>query len=319
MMPHANAPRATQGQAGALGSATAAAAGAKQPRLGGPATGSGRGYALRPLPPERQPVLDRLAGASRRFQVHALLELDVTAASGYIASSQPRVSWTGFVIASVARAVALHPEVNSRKAGHQVLYFDRVDVGATVERHWQGRTILDIVVIADADRKSCGEISETLHRVKYGPGASGPPRGLTRALMRMPGPARRAGIRIAATRPKLAATFGPAVGVTSLGMFTRIWGWAIPVAPLTVTVTVGGVADRPVVLNGEVVARVMLPLTISFDHAVVDGAPAARFTETLRTLVETAGAFEEPTGFSLAPSDRTPPSAGPGAAGLAPS
>jgi pyruvate dehydrogenase E2 component (dihydrolipoamide acetyltransferase) len=39
------------------------------------------------------------------------------------------------------------------------------------------------------------------------------------------------------------------------------------------------------------VARATLPLTLSFDHAVVDGAPAARFTETLRTLVESAAAF----------------------------
>ena len=37
----------------------------------------------------------------------------------------------------------------------------------------------------------------------------------------------------------------------------------------------------------------MLPLTLTFDHAVVDGAPAARFTETLRWLVESAAAFED--------------------------
>jgi len=39
------------------------------------------GYGLRRIPSERQPVLDRLVGASRRFQVHALLELDVTEAA----------------------------------------------------------------------------------------------------------------------------------------------------------------------------------------------------------------------------------------------
>ena len=37
----------------------------------------------------------------------------------------------------------------------------------------------------------------------------------------------------------------------------------------------------------------VLPLTLTFDHAVVDGAPAARFTETLRWLVESAAAFED--------------------------
>ena len=73
------------------------------------------------------------------------------------------MSWTGFVIATVARAVALHPEVNARKAGNHILSFDRVDIGATVERHWQGRTVLDIVVVRDADQKSCAEITELLH------------------------------------------------------------------------------------------------------------------------------------------------------------
>jgi pyruvate/2-oxoglutarate dehydrogenase complex dihydrolipoamide acyltransferase (E2) component len=249
------------------------------------------GYGLRRIPSERQPVLDRLVGASRRFQVHALLELDVTEAAARISAADSRVSWTGFVIASVARAVAQHPDVNCRKAGNAILYFDRVDVGATVERHWQGRTVLDVVMIPDADRRTCAEITDILRRAKFGPGQAHPQRGLTRALMRMPGPMRRAGIAMAARRPKVAATFGPAVGVTSIGMFTRSWGWAIPVAPLTVTVTVGGVADRPVVHHGEIVARPTMPLTLSFDHAVVDGAPATRFTETLRTLVETAAAF----------------------------
>jgi hypothetical protein len=37
----------------------------------------------------------------------------------------------------------------------------------------------------------------------------------------------------------------------------------------------------------------MLPLTLSFDHAVIDGAPAARFTETLREQIETGVALRD--------------------------
>jgi pyruvate/2-oxoglutarate dehydrogenase complex dihydrolipoamide acyltransferase (E2) component len=261
------------------------------------------GFTLTPIPAERRPVLDRLSGASRRFQVHALVELDVREAAVRIRDADPRVSWTGFVIASVARAVAAHPQVNTRKAGNQVLSFDRVDIGATVERHWQGRTVLDIVMIAGADRKSCAEITEVLHAAKYGPGQPHRPTGLTRQIVRLPGPLRRAAIRAAGTRPSVAATFGPAVGVTSIGMFSDGWGWAIPLAPLTVIATVGGVADRAVVRDGHVVARPMLPLTLSFDHAVIDGAPATRFTETLRALVESAAAFDDPA----APPHDSPP------------
>ena len=45
--------------------------------------------------------------------------------------------------------------------------------------------------------------------------------------------------------------------------------------------------------DGQIVARPMLPLTLTFDHAVVDGAPAARFTATLRSFVETCAAFQD--------------------------
>lgn len=86
--------------------------------------------------------------------------------------------------------------------------------------------------------------------------------------------------------------FGPCVGVTSLGMFGGGGGWAVPLAPLTLVVTVAGVVERPVARDGQVVVRPQLPLTFSFDHGVVDGAPAARFAETLRTLVESAAVLE---------------------------
>jgi pyruvate/2-oxoglutarate dehydrogenase complex dihydrolipoamide acyltransferase (E2) component len=77
-------------------------------------------------------------------------------------------------------------------------------------------------------------------------------------------------------------------------MFSDGWGWAVPLAPLTLIVTVGGVAERAAVVDGQVAVRAMLPLTVTFDHAVVDGAPAARFVDSLRTLVETAAALPPP-------------------------
>ena len=252
---------------------------------------AGASYVLRPVPRERQPVLDRLTSASRRFQVHALVELDVTVAADRLHRAESSVSWTGFVIATVARAVAQHPEVNARKAGNKVLYFDQVDIGATVERQAQGRVVLDIATLEKADAMSSAEITQILREAKYGPPPKHDQSALTAALVRLPGPLRRTAIRLAATRPTISATFGPAVGVTSIGMFTHGWGWAIPVAPLTVIVTVGTVVDRPAVHQGQIVARPMLPLTLSFDHAVI-GAPAARFTETLRTLTESAAALD---------------------------
>jgi len=251
------------------------------------------GYVVRPLPANRKVVVDRLFGAVRRFPIHGLVEFDVEQARSAIAGSEPPVSWTGFVIATLARAVARHPAVNARRAGNRVLYFDRVDIGATVERYGPGGLVLDVTAVRDADRKSCAAISEELRRAKHGSERLLPRHGPVAAqLWRLPGPLRRSLVRAAGTRPQVAATFGPAVGVTSLGMFGDGGGWAIPLSPLTLIATASGVVERPVVRGGNVVVRPMLPLTLTFDHAVVDGGPAARFVATLRELTETAAAFE---------------------------
>lgn len=78
-------------------------------------------------------------------------------------------------------------------------------------------------------------------------------------------------------------------------MFGQRLGLGQARCPLTLIATVGIGVERPTVHDDEqIVARPMLPLTLSFDHAVIDGAPAARFTETLRNLTETAAALHPP-------------------------
>jgi hypothetical protein len=80
--------------------------------------------------------------------------------------------------------------------------------------------------------------------------------------------------------PAVAARFAPPIGISSLGMFGA-GGWGIPLSPMTLMVTVGGIVRRPAVVDDALVEHELLPLTLSFDHAVVDGAPAARFAATL--------------------------------------
>jgi len=245
-------------------------------------------FVVRPLPRHREVVLDRLMGASRRFPVHALVEFDVAEAHSRLTASDPPITWTAFVIATLGRAVALHPEVNARRAGNRTVCFNRVDIGSTVERQVDGQEALAVVAIRDADRKSCETITAELWRAKHQPHEEPAPNPLLTGLASLPGPVRRSAIRLAGRRPATAAAFGPAVGVTSLGMFSRGGGWAIPIPPLTLIATVSSVVERPVAREGHVVIRPMLPLTLSFDHGVIDGAPAARFVETLRDLMESA-------------------------------
>jgi pyruvate/2-oxoglutarate dehydrogenase complex dihydrolipoamide acyltransferase (E2) component len=53
-------------------------------------------------------------------------------------------------------------------------------------------------------------------------------------------------------------------------------------------ITIGGITTKPRYLDGSLEPREMLDLTISVDHDIVDGAPAARFARRLAELVEQA-------------------------------
>jgi 2-oxoacid dehydrogenases acyltransferase (catalytic domain) len=74
-----------------------------------------------------------------------------------------------------------------------------------------------------------------------------------------------------------------------LGWDVRPGGWlGYPDRPPTLMITVGGIATKPRYVDGKLQARELLDLTISVDHEVVDGAPAARFARRLAELVEQA-------------------------------
>jgi hypothetical protein len=69
-------------------------------------------------------------------------------------------------------------------------------------------------------------------------------------------------------------------------MFGKGAGWGIPPALPTLMITLGGIGEKPVLVDGHIALRDYLSLTISFDHDMIDGAPAARFTERLKELIE---------------------------------
>jgi pyruvate/2-oxoglutarate dehydrogenase complex dihydrolipoamide acyltransferase (E2) component len=54
----------------------------------------------------------------------------------------------------------------------------------------------------------------------------------------------------------------------------------------TLGLTVGGMAEKPGIVNGTIAIREYLCLTLSVDHDIVDGAPAARLAREFKTLVE---------------------------------
>ena len=98
----------------------------------------------------------------------------------------------------------------------------------------------------------------------------------------IPGFLLRSFIRLASRSIRMMNRFG-VVGVTAVGMFGNAALWFIPLSGATVAVTVGGIIKE----SSEM--REHLCLTVTFNHDIIDGAPAARF---LRKFTELLGSTE---------------------------
>lgn len=251
-----------------------------------------------PFPRERQDVVDALEVGVRRHLVHALLELDVTRARQLIrdreAASGERLSFTAFVVASLARALdadrRLHACLDWR--GRLVL-FDEVDVVTMVEPEVGAVAIPH--VIRSANRRTVQELHEEIRRVQAEPGSSVQRTGLLARLSpHAPGFLRRAFLRVLRRNPTWLKQAAGTTLVTSVGMFGPGTGWAVGIVPLhTLALTVGGITRKPGLVDDRVVPREFLAVTASIDHDVVDGAPAARFARRLREIVEGADVLRD--------------------------
>jgi pyruvate/2-oxoglutarate dehydrogenase complex dihydrolipoamide acyltransferase (E2) component len=60
-------------------------------------------------------------------------------------------------------------------------------------------------------------------------------------------------------------------------------------------VTVGGIGEKPALADGHIALREYLSLTISFDHDIIDGGPAARFIKRLKDLIESGYGLDDST------------------------
>lgn len=248
----------------------------------------GPGYRVVPFAGARRVIAHYLSIASRKHLVHALVEADVTRARRLVREHRARtgetLSFTAFVIACVARAVDEDRRVQAYRLGRKrLIVFDDVDVCVLVEHEAEdGPPVASPYVIRAANRRTFREIHHELRAVQE----TNPLREM-QAGGRIPGFTWRWFWRALERRPRLRKRVAGTVSVTAVGMFGRGAGWGIPISDYTLVLTVGGIAERPAfAADGSLERREYLSLTVSVDHDVVDGAPAARFIQRLKELIE---------------------------------
>lgn len=254
-------------------------------------------YRVVDLPPARRMMINMLDLSEPRHSMYGLLEVDVTIARQFIAEHKARtdetLSFTGFLTFCLARAVDEDKAVQAcLKGRNQLVLFGDVDVGLMIERKIGEKRALMGHVIRRANHKTYLEIHQEIRSVQSTPVSSS--RGLPtwfRSAMLLPWPLSSwfsALIGVVMRRdPTIAVSLGGTVGITAVGMFGEGHsGWGIFPVTQVLGLVVGSIAWKPAVVEGRIEPREILNLTVLFDHDVIDGAPAARFTHRLIELIE---------------------------------
>jgi pyruvate dehydrogenase E2 component (dihydrolipoamide acetyltransferase) len=150
------------------------------------------------------------------------------------------------VLKAVAAALQEFPELNARFEGDEIVYLDRYDLGVAVQTE-QG---LVVPVVRGCDEASLDQLEAEIARLAEA--------------------ARSGSLKPEELR-------GSTFTVTSAGKLGGLLTTPLVNYPEVAILSIGRVAERPVVRDGEIVARPTGYVSITFDHRVVDGARAAEF------------------------------------------
>jgi len=159
------------------------------------------------------------------------------------------------LLEACAAALQEFPELNARLDGDAIVYLDRYDLGVAV----QTERGLVVPVVRDCATKSRDELREEVERLAE---------------------AARAGT----LKPE--ELRGSTFTVTSAGKLAGLFQTPIVNHPEVAILSVGRIAERPVVRDGGLTTAPVGYVSVTFDHRVVDGARAAEFGLTVIRRLE---------------------------------
>ena len=223
-------------------------------------------YHEEPVSQMRKVIAQRL-GESKFSAPHFYLTIEVdmenaiAARTSINASIAPnKISFNDLVVKAVAASLKKHPKVNSYWLGDRIRYNDHVHIGVAVAVD-EG---LLVPVVRFADGKSLTQIGAEVKDYA-----------------------------VRAKNKKLQPEDweGNTFTISNLGMFGIEEFTAIINPPDACILAVGGIVEKPVVKNGQIVPGNTMKVTLSCDHRVVDGVVGSAFLNTFKDFVENPVVF----------------------------
>jgi pyruvate/2-oxoglutarate dehydrogenase complex dihydrolipoamide acyltransferase (E2) component len=250
-----------------------------------------------PFPAIRRLMVDGGRMGRQKHTVHGLVEFDVTAPRQIIRQHKARtgetLSFTAFVTACLGQAVAKNKHMQAYRSWRgDLVIFDEVDVNTMFEVEVDGRKIIQPHILRAVNHKTFRDLHSEIRSFQEKHEASREARAID-WFVRLPVLLRRLFYFFLFRSPKVLKEVYGTVILSAVGMFGSGSGWGIPVPTHTLQITLGGICEKPGVVAGGIEIREYMNVTISFDHDLVDGAPAARFTQRLKELIESGYGLPE--------------------------
>jgi pyruvate dehydrogenase E2 component (dihydrolipoamide acetyltransferase) len=166
-----------------------------------------------------------------------------------------RISYTDILAFMVGRALEEHPQVNARWEGDQIRQLGEINVGIAV-----GADIgLVVPVVKAINRKRLVDVAKEIKELSK---------------------------KAQAGKLSPDDLQGGTFTISNLGMFGVDRFTAIINPPESAILAVGRIKEQPMVVNGEIVIRPTMWITLTGDHRVLDGVQAAKFLARVKELLE---------------------------------
>ena len=222
-------------------------------------TGSGRTPRVEPMTRSRKIIAKRMVESLQNMaQLQHTVTVDMTNAAALRAAYKKKdikISYNDIVLKAVAAALMDYPIMNASIVDDGIEMHDYVNIGMAVAI--DGGLI--VPNIKDADLLRLEEISV-----------------LSKEL----------GSKAKNNTLTLDEMSGGTFTVSNLGMFGIDLFTAIINPPEAGIIACGAIKKTPVVIDDEIVVRPIMPLTLSYDHRITDGAPAAQFLVRVKEYIE---------------------------------
>jgi len=166
-----------------------------------------------------------------------------------------KLGMMSFFTAASVEALKRFPAVNASVDGSDIVYHDYFDIGIAVSSE-RG---LVVPILRDADQLSYAEIEQSI---------------------------RDLGMRARDGKLGIEDLTGGTFSITNGGIFGSMLSTPILNPPQSAILGMHSIQQRAVVIDGEIVARPMMYLALSYDHRIVDGKEAVQFLVTIKNVLE---------------------------------